>query len=238
MCHDRSGEKALCGIDKNAKLVFNLNTVKMKSSKKQKKVSRAYHHGDLRRVLIEEAARLGSREGVEALSLRRVAAAAGVSPAAPYHHFKNKSDLLAAVAEEGFRRLHGAMTRAVKGAQPGDVVNRLRGMGRAYVRFAVRNSHYFRVMFRPELARAHEPDPESWGQRTFSYLIAMIQEGMGETGEPSDAIMKEALFAWSIVHGLSSLWIDGTVGVEEPYSGWGYEKLAEYVTERADIGRV
>ncbi len=208
----------------------------MKSKKKKK--PKGYHHGDLRRVLIEEAARLGSREGVEALSLRRVAAAAGVSPAAPYHHFKNKSDLLAAVAEEGFRRLHGAMTRAAKGARPTDATHRLRGMGRAYVRFAVRNPHYFRVMFRPELARAHEPDPESWGQRTFFFLITTIQEVMGDEGEPSDAVMKEALFAWSIVHGLSSLWLDGTVAIEEPFASWGHAKLAEYVTERADIGGV
>jgi AcrR family transcriptional regulator len=235
--HDRYGERPLCGIDKAQKIGFNLNAVKMKSVTKRKRAGRAYHHGDLRRALIEEAARLGSREGVEALSLRRVAAAAGVSPAAPYHHFKNKSDLLAAVADEGFRRLHAAMTRASGAGRAVLTEERLRGMGRAYVRFAVRNPHYFRLMFRPEIARAAEPDPDSWGQRAFFLLIRTIQEMLGEEGEPSDAVMKEVVYAWSVVHGLAALWVDGALSIEDPFASWGIDALADHVTNRAGVGK-
>ena len=229
--------RCLFAIDKGASIGFNLNTVKMKSAKKEKK--KAYHHGDLRRVLVEEAAKLASREGVESVSLRRVATAARVSPAAPYHHFKNKSDLLAAVADEGFRRLHGTMARTASGYGKGkeNVEGRLQGLGLAYVRFAVRHPHFFRVMFRPEIARAAEPDPESWGQRAYFQLIRSIQEVMGEEGEPSDEVMREVLYAWCIVHGLSSLWVDGALSLEEPYASWGVEALAEYVTGRAGVGK-
>lgn len=209
----------------------------MKSTKQAEK-KRKYHHGNLRRALIEETAKLASREGVESVSLRRVAAAARVSPAAPYHHFKNKSDLLAAVAEEGFKRLHAAMTRAAgAGAAEAGVEGRLRRLGRAYVRFAVRFPHFFRVMFRPEIARAAEPDPDSWGQRAYFQLIRTIQEVMGEEGAPSEAVMKEAVYAWSVVHGLASLWVDGALSIEDPYAGWGIEAMAKYVTDRAGVGR-
>ena len=71
-----------------------------------------YHHGDLRRALLRAAVVILEREGPSALSLRAVAREAGVSPAAPYHHFKDKSELLNAVATEGFNRLKAALAEA------------------------------------------------------------------------------------------------------------------------------
>lgn len=208
----------------------------MKSVRKSGK-KKTYHHGDLRRVLVDQAAQLASREGIEAVSLRRVAAAAHVSQAAPYHHFKNKSDLLAAVAEEGFRRLDGAMARMAGKCDREDVAAQLHEMGKAYVRFAVKHPHYFRVMFRPELATAAVPDPDSWGQRAYQRIIRTIQKVMAEEGDPSEAVMAEVVFSWSLVHGLSSLWVDGALSTEEPFARWGIEGLAEMVTARARAGR-
>src|ERR1700759_3881967 len=78
--------------------------------------ARPYHHGDLSRALVDAARRLLEREGPSALSLRAVAREAGVSPAAPYHHFKDKSELLDAVAMEGFERLKAALAEAFAAA--------------------------------------------------------------------------------------------------------------------------
>src|SRR5947207_14518508 len=96
--------------------------------------ARPYHHGDLRRALIDAARRILETEGPAALSLRAVAREAGVSPAAPYHHFKDKSQLLEAVAHEGWVALDVALSAAR--AQAPDRRERRTGLGVAYIRFA------------------------------------------------------------------------------------------------------
>src|SRR6201986_852195 len=93
--------------------------------------SRPYHHGDLRRALIDAATRLLETEGPAALSLRAVAREAGVSPAAPYHHFKDKSELLDAVAEEGWHELGDAIRKGL--ASAGDPKLALHEVGVSYV---------------------------------------------------------------------------------------------------------
>ncbi len=191
----------------------------------------SYHHGNLRRALVDQAAQLASSEGVHAVSLRRVAAMAGVSHAAPYHHFKNKADLLFEVAEEGFRRLDAAMVRSARNYEYPE--ERLNAMGKAYVRFATKNPHYFRVMFRPELARSADPDPASAGQRAFTRLIDAIQRCQPEMVPLSDDHMLEVLHAWTEVHGLASLWVDGALSRLPPYKHWGIEMLTEKLSRRA-----
>src|SRR5919106_2070042 len=111
-----------------------------------------YHHGSLRAALVESAAQLAAERGHTAVSLREVARRAGVSQAAPYHYFHGKAALFAAVAEEGFRLLE--LTQATALAQaPEDANERLAALAASYVRFALDRPHYFRVMFRPALAR-------------------------------------------------------------------------------------
>src|SRR5260370_21477004 len=96
--------------------------------------ARPYHHGDLRRALIEAGRRLLESEGPSALSLRAVAREAGVSPAAPYHHFKDKGELLDAVAQEGWQMLDDALAKA-KAASP-NPRETMNNLGVAYVCFA------------------------------------------------------------------------------------------------------
>lgn len=106
--------------------------------------SKPYHHGDLRRALLTAAETVLERDGPTALSLRAVAREAGVSPAAPYHHFKDKRELLNAIAREGFSRIRSAMAGAI-----GEAGAREKGssMGAAYVEFAQTNPALYRVMF-------------------------------------------------------------------------------------------
>jgi AcrR family transcriptional regulator len=173
---------------------------------------RPYHHGDLRSALIRSALELLRTEGPEALSLRAVARAAGVSQAAPYRHFDDRRALVAAVAEEGFRRLHAAMLEAIQSAE-----GRLgfKQVAIAYVRFAQENPAEYRIMFGPELARQDDlPDLQATSRAVLDFVaqgIAALQAagliGPGDAGAMAVAV-------WSMLHGLVMLSLDGqTAGV-------------------------
>jgi AcrR family transcriptional regulator len=156
-------------------------------------------------VLIERA-------GADALTLRGSAKLAGVSQAAPYRHFRNKEALLAAVAEEGFRAMTEAMEQRAA-ANLEDPLERLRILGRAYVEFATRHPAHFRVMFgRIPVDRAAHPGLQAAASAAYRLLLAAIRDcqaaGMVRAGDPEEL----ALCAWSAVHGLSALVVDGQLG--------------------------
>ncbi len=169
----------------------------------------SYHHGNLRRALLDAALALVEREGAEALTLRAAARLAGVSQAAPYRHFKDKEALLAAVAEEGFRAMTETMRRAAA-PQAEDSLGRLRACGLAYVEFATSHPAHFRVMFGRVAAdrSAHQGLMEAAGE-AFGLLVAAIRDcqaaGTVRDGNPEEL----ALCAWSATHGLAALAVDG-----------------------------
>ena len=113
---------------------------------------RPYHHGDLRRALVEAGRRLLEAETGSDISLRAVAREAGVSPAAPYHHFRDKSELLDALAMEGWDQLAEQMRVDLALTAPGQ--DRLVALGIAYVRFSRENPAIYRVMF--DCSQNHE----------------------------------------------------------------------------------
>lgn len=166
---------------------------------------RPYHHGDLRRALLDAAARLLADGSADALTLRQVAAAAGVSHAAPAHHFGDKAGLLAAVAAEGFVRLTTQMAAARDAAA--DPVARLAAIGSAYVGFAGDHEGHFRVMFSPLLA-----EPERFGElRAAAWgCFALLVDAARATGHDA-AAPQMALLGWCLAHGLSTLWHDGAL---------------------------
>jgi AcrR family transcriptional regulator len=187
-----------------------------------------YHHGDLRRALIEASLVLISEEGFSALTLREVARRAGVTHAAPYRHFPDKEALLAAVAEEGFRAMAVQMRERMDKAE--GPVERLGACGVAYVLFAVRHPAHFRVMFGPHFAkpRDHEGLAKE-GSSAFGLLVQSIvqgqQAGLLLEGEP----MPLALMAWSQVHGLAALLVDGQLE-QTLQKGATAEDLAHFQT--------
>ncbi|MFC0004634.1 TetR/AcrR family transcriptional regulator [Micromonospora siamensis] len=158
--------------------------------------SRSYHHGDLRRALLDAAAQAMAGSDPAALSLRDLARRAGVSHAAPAHHFGDKAGLLTALATQGFDLLG----EALRGG--GDD---LLATGVAYVGFAVRHKAHFEVMFRPELYRADDPELVAARDRTGELLRAGVARHTG--GDPD----VDALAAWSIVHGFATLWLSGAL---------------------------
>jgi len=165
--------------------------------------ARPYHHGDLRRALIDAASRLLEAEGPSALSLRAVAREAGVSPAAPYHHFKDKGELLEAVAHEGWTLLDEALAKAkAEAPSPRDAMNSL---GVAYVCFARENPALYRVMY--DTARDREDLPDQMqGEKDSAYC--KVRDTLVEAGaDPNDTLDIElaTTAAWCSAHGLAEM---------------------------------
>jgi len=166
----------------------------------------SYHHGDLRQALIDAGLKVLAGEGLEALSLRRVAREAAVSASAPYRHFKDKQALLAAISENGFRQLQ-AMLAESNEKTPGD----LDASGRAYISFAIENPQSYRLMFTNRVLcdeNAEESLKEA-GQEAFLALVETIEAGIKAGGISETESHQLGLAAWSLVHGVAMLVIDG-----------------------------
>jgi AcrR family transcriptional regulator len=168
----------------------------------------AYHHGDLRRALLQAAAAEIHEVGPSAISLRSIARRAGVSHAAPAHHFGDRAGLLAAVAAEGFRRMNESMVAAAT-----DSPEPLLAIGRAYVAFARTNPGEFAVMFRPELLGS-DPDLEVHGAAAHQRLVEAIAVTPGATCNGEDPSVTAARL-WSLVHGLATLVITGSLPADD-----------------------
>ena len=163
---------------------------------------RPYHHGDLRASLLQAAARWLDEHGPETHPLRELARAAGVSHAAPYHHFAGRDDLLAGVAELAFDRLADALSAAA--AASTDAASALQDIGEAYVRAALAHPAQFRLMFGPMLARkAGHPGLQRAAERAFVVLLEAATAHAPARG------LELALAGWSLSHGAANLAIDG-----------------------------
>jgi len=189
----------------------------------------AYHHGDLRRTLLDASAALLEADGLGALSLREVARQAGVSHNAPYYHFKDRGSLLAALAEEGFAQLAREMSEARQAAP--NARARVEACGQAYVRFALAAPARFKMMFRPELAAPSEEGAVARSSTpALDTLMGAIVEaqaaGLAPAGDPRPFV----LTCWSAVHGLASLWLDGPLALAHRTFGTSPEKLAAMVS--------
>ncbi len=178
----------------------------------RKKPAGAYHHGELRRALIDATLAIVRAEGTGAVSLSAAARRVGVSPQASYNHFGDKSELLAAAAEEAVRALGVEMQRARDAASGAG--EKLEVTGVAYVRWAAAHPAQFRLLAAPELAdkSAH---PEL--ARAYDAAFAVLRDAIAEAqrvgvARASDA-KKLALTAWGLVHGVAWLFVDGQIEV-------------------------
>jgi AcrR family transcriptional regulator len=170
-----------------------------------------YHHGDLRRALIDTALTIVTEEGAWNFTLREVARRAGVSHAASYNHFEDKSALLAEVAALGFQSLRQTLEAAARG-QPRSARQAVAGIAAAYVRFGVEHPAHYRLMFGAELAdRARHSTLQAAGDATFAVLTGVLERGQASGQVRRDPVRDQALAAWSLVHGLTTLLIDQRV---------------------------
>jgi len=167
-----------------------------------------FHHGDLRRALLQAAGQLLEKKGPLGVGLRAAARLAGVSQAAPYRHFADKETMLAALAEAGLRELADRLDAArAAAAGPGAA---LPAIAEAYVVFAADRPHLFRLMFGPEVAdKGRYPGVRDAGLRALQILLDAIaagqRAGLVRQGKPADL----ALALWAAAHGAASLMVDG-----------------------------
>ena len=180
-----------------------------------KGLNRSYHHGSLREALVAAAEAVIAERGVDGFSLREAARRAGVSAAAPQHHFRDARGLLTAVAGAGFVELGDALTAADRNAGPARS-DRLRAQGRAYVGFALAHPGRFDVMWREARIDPADPAYQQAGARAFALLEAAVA-GRPATDTPEHPPREAepvALACWSLVHGFARLALDGAFGVD------------------------
>ena len=160
---------------------------------------RPYHHGDLRRAVIDAALEATRESGPAGWSLRELARRAGVSHAAPAHHFGDKAGVLTAVAAEGFALFADALEAA---ASQGP-----REAGLAYIRFALAHRAHFEVMFRPELYRLDDPGLLAARERAGAVLAA----SGGTLAADAARARVTTIGAWAFAHGFAELWLSGSL---------------------------
>jgi AcrR family transcriptional regulator len=194
-----------------------------------RKPRRPYHHGNLRRALLDEALATIRSDGVNGLTLREIGARLGVSRTALYRHFADKGALLAAVATEGFRMLHQELVAAWEGGGGGGEA--FQAMGLAYVRFAVANQAHYRVMFGAFIEPEADPELATEARRAFQALqdaLAALQRDGVVRGD--DTVLM-ARYVWSVVHGVAMLAIDRKLCDEGRV-----EEVTRYAVERLGTG--
>src|SRR6185295_7820067 len=201
-----------------------------RSTRAARKPDRPYHHGNLRRALLDEALATIRVEGVDGLTLREIGARVGVSRTALYRHFADKRALLAAVATEGFRTLRQQLVSSWEDGGRGHAA--FESMGVAYVRFAVANPSHYRVMFggfvNPD---ACDPELAAEAAGAFQALVDALAALQRDGIMRAEDTVKMARFVWAVVHGVAMLGIDGQL----PEAG-AVEELMRYALERLRTG--
>ena len=180
--------------------------MKKKPAKKPARRAAAYHHGDLRKALHDTAASILEEEGLAALSLRAVARKAGVSHAAPYRHYPNHEALLVELAVEGFEELRAAISSAA--AAPDNRMDRITGIGGAYMRFASKHPALTQLMFGPQI-----PNRDA---------IPSLTDAADAIGAEIGAALEDpalGLAVWAAVHGLAMLIVENVIDLGQRRAG-------------------
>lgn len=192
--------------------------------------NRRYHHGDLRRALLDQALATIRTDGPAGITLRKIGARLGVSRSALYRHFTDKQALLAAVATEGFRLLRERLVSAWEEGGRGPAA--FEAMGAAYVRFATTNPSHYRVMFGGVVdPQAAAGDLQREAAGAFGALVDAIGELQRAGVVRTDDSLVTARFVWAVVHGVAMLGIDGQLREPEAVDG-----LTRYAIERLGAG--
>lgn len=167
---------------------------------------RGYHHGNLREALLQAAEELIGAKGPAGFTIAEAARLAGVSPAAPYRHFRDAESLLAEVATRGFDRLRERLTQALNTAA--DPIRAATALGRAYLSFAREEPAAYAAMFEARVARDTYPDLQAASDNAFGVLRALAERlAAAARIQPRPPALMIALHVWSTAHGIASLFV-------------------------------
>jgi AcrR family transcriptional regulator len=168
---------------------------------------RGYHHGNLREALVAAALELIAEKGPAGFTVAEAARLAGVSPAAPYRHFRDAEALLAEVALRGYERFAAALAAAWQDGSP-DPQRAFEALGRAYLAYARDEPAYYAAMFETHIALDRHPDLQAAGDRAFAILreaAERLTASLPKHRRPPSLMM--ALHVWAMAHGIASLFV-------------------------------
>jgi AcrR family transcriptional regulator len=178
--------------------------------KDQRRAERGYHHGNLREALLQAALDLIAQKGAAGFTFADAARMAGVSPAAPYRHFRDRDELLSSIALRGFEQFEAALTAAWDDGRP-DTVTAFERVGKAYLAFAREEPASYSAMFESGLPPDADPALMAAGERAFGIIRAAAERlaALAPPGMPRPPAMMIALHIWSMSHGVASLFARG-----------------------------
>src|SRR5258708_29803810 len=181
-----------------------------KDRDKDQSRERGYHHGNLREALLQAALDLIGQKGAAGFTFADAARMAGVSPAAPYRHFRDRDELLSSIAQRGFEQFEAALTEACDDGRP-DTVTAFERVGRGYLAFAREEPAFYSAMFESGLPVDVSPALMSASERAFGIIRAAAEPlaALAPPGMPRPPAMMIALHIWSMSHGIASLFARG-----------------------------
>jgi AcrR family transcriptional regulator len=176
----------------------------------QRRAERGYHHGNLKEALLQAALDLIGKKGAAGFTFADAARMAGVSPAAPYRHFRDRDELLSSIAQRGFEQFEALLTTAWDDGRP-DTVTAFERVGKAYLAFAREEPAYYSAMFESGLPADANPTLMAASERAFAIIRAAAERlaALSPPGVPRPPAMMIALHIWSMSHGVASLFARG-----------------------------
>ena len=174
--------------------------------KEQRRAERGYHHGNLKEALLQAALGLIAEKGAAGFTFADAARMAGVSPAAPYRHFRDRDELLSSIAQRGFEQFEAVLTQAWDDGRP-DTVTAFERVGKAYLAFARKEPAFYSAMFESGLPVDVNPTLLAASERAFGIIRAAAERlaALAPPGTPRPPAMMMALHIWSMSHGVASL---------------------------------
>jgi len=174
--------------------------------------SRGYHHGNLKEALVRAALELIAKKGPAGFTFAEAARWAGVSPAAPYRHFRDRDELLANIAVRGFERFADVLARSWNDGKP-EPFGAFERLGRAYLEFARTEPAYYAAMFEAGIPLDNNPDLRDAGDRAFAVLRAATERLVGTMpAQNRPPVLMMALHIWAMSHGIAALFGRGDAG--------------------------
>jgi len=176
----------------------------------QRRAERGYHHGNLKEALLQAALDLIGKKGAAGFTFADAARMAGVSPAAPYRHFRDRDELLSSIAQRGFEQFEALLTAAWDDGRP-DTLTAFERVGKAYLAFASEEPAYYSAMFESGLPADANPPLMAASERAFAVIRAAAERlaALSPPGVPRPPAMMMALHIWSMSHGVASLFARG-----------------------------